>query len=548
MLNVQLSKPDDSRGEWVNLPAPYAKTKSVFDALADEEHPALLITAAESSVSYLHSHLVGKYADREQSVRELDFLARRIEGLTEQEQDVFSAMLEIEQPRSLMELVNLSCNMDKFDFFPKIISEKELGEYLLNRDDSSIPEQLVPYIDYELVGSQYVNHHAGRFTDDGYVVRTGEALKPVYDGKHLPDPAYDANGLFLLRLYSSHYADSHPNTYSLSLPASEEKLALARENLGVGNLDECSLIDLRCSIGALENHLPCSYGIEELNGFAALLKDKVLDGTEETVEKLCAALTAEMPDNIRDASWVAKNLRFYTLLPEDIETPLDYAHHVLQEADIFIDDEIQDFVDYEGFGKYRMLRDGVVQTVHGMVLREGDDIRQIPEELTTLKLFSPLYPQLYERNEWGDLESEPVTMGADELCGYQDEIHAAIEQENLREEGDRGLAVYLRNELLKRKVFSMNPTVEEWNGRLWGVLEVQSYGPLSDAELKAVKDEWSGQESDGWGEGFEQREIKIDTGELCVSFWSSDDSFFIQTEQELKSEPEQRFGMTMGGM
>ena len=546
MLNVQLSKLDDSRGEWVNFPASYARTKSVFDTLADEEHSALLITAAESSVSYLHNHLVGKYADREQSVRELDFLARRIEGLTEQEQDIFSAMLEIEQPRSLMELVNLACNMDKFALYPGAHNEAELGEYLLNAKNSD--DLLLPYVNREAYGRSYAADHAGAFCESGYVVRTGEALKPVYDGKHLPNPAYDANGLFLLRLYSSHYADSHPNTYSLSLPASEEKLALARENLGVSNLDECNLIDLRCSIGELENHLPCSYGIEELNGFADLLKDKVLDGTAETVEKLCAALTVEMPDNIRDASWVAKNLRFYTLLPEDIETPLDYAHHVLQEANIFIDDEIQDFVDYEGFGKYRMLRDGIVQTVHGMVFREGDDIRQLPEELTTLKLFSPLYPQLYERNEWGDLESEPVTMGADELCSYQDEILAAIERENLREEGDRGLAVYLRNELLKRKVFSMNPTVEEWNGRLWGVLEVQSYGPLSDAELKAVKDEWSGQESDGWGEGFEQREIKIDAGELCVSFWSSDGRFFIRTEQELKSEPEQRFGMKMGGM
>ena len=546
MLNVQLSKPDDSQGEWVNFPTSYAQTKSVFDTLADEEHPALLITAAESSVSHLHNHLVGKYADREQNALELDFLARRIEGLTEQEQDILSAMLEIEKPRSLMELVNLSCNMDKFVLYPSAHNEVALGEYLLQVKNPDDP--LLPYVDREAYGRSHAADHAGAFCESGYVVRTGEALKPVYDGKHLPDPAYDANGLFLLRLYSSHYADSHPNTYSLSLPASEEKLALARENLGVSNLDECSLIDLHCSIGELENHLPCSYGIEELNGFAALLKDKVLDGTAETVEKLCAALTAEMPDNIRDASWVAKNLRFYTLLPEDIETPLDYAHHVLQEADIFIDDEIQDFVDYEGFGKYRMLQDGVVQTVHGMVFREGDHIRQLPEELTTLKLFSPLYPQLYERNEWGDLESEPVTMGADELCGYQDDILAAIERENLQEEGDRGLAVYLRNELLKRKVFSMNPTVEEWNGRLWGVLEVQSYGPLSDAEMKAVKDEWSGQESDGWGEGFEQREIKIDAGELCVSFWNSDDSFFIKTEQELKSEPEQRFGMTMGGM
>lgn len=81
----------------------------------------------------------------------------------------------------------------------------------------------------------------------------------------------------------------------------------------------------------------------------------------------------------------------------------------------------------------------------------------------------------------------------------------------------------------------MKPTVEEWNGRLWGVLEVQSYGQLSASDLEGVIKEWSGQESDGWGEGFEQREIHVDSGELCVSFWESGNRFFIKTEQELKT-------------
>ena len=103
--------------------------------------------------------------------------------------------------------------------------------------------------------------------------------------------------------------------------------------------------------------------------------------------------------------------------------------------------------------------------------------------LTTIKLFSPLYAHLYERNDWGDLENEPLDMDASELCAYKDVILEAIEREHLDTEGDRGLAVYLDNVMLKRKVQSMKPTVEEWNGRLWGVLEVQSYGQLSQSDL-----------------------------------------------------------------
>jgi hypothetical protein len=35
----------------------------------------------------------------------------------------------------------------------------------------------------------------------------------------------------------------------------------------------------------------------------------------------------------------------------------------------------------------------------------------------------------------------------------------------------RGLAVYLDDDL-SRKVYSINPYVDEWNGELWGVTEV----------------------------------------------------------------------------
>lgn len=86
----------------------------------------------------------------------------------------------------------------------------------------------------------------------------------------------------------------------------------------------------------------------------------------------------------------------------------------------------------------------------------------------------------------------------------------------MESEGDRGLAAYLDNQLLARKIRCMNPTVESWHGELWGVLEIQSYGSLSEKELEAVKEYWQGQESDGWGEGFEQRPIQT-RRESCMS-------------------------------
>lgn len=48
---------------------------------------------------------------------------------------------------------------------------------------------------------------------------------------------------------------------------------------------------------------------------------------------------------------------------------------------------------------------------------------------------------------------------------------------------------------------------------------MQTHGTLSFSEVAELTEWLSGQFSDGWGEGLEQREIKVDDGELYVSFW-----------------------------
>lgn len=75
--------------------------------------------------------------------------------------------------------------------------------------------------------------------------------------------------------------------------------------------------------------------------------------------------------------------------------------------------------------------------------------------------------------------------------------------------------------------------------------EVQAHGALSSSELAELTEWLSGQFSDGWGEGLEQREIKVDDGELCVSFWDSSDRFFIKPKDKLKGSQSSGFGMTI---
>lgn len=545
MLEIYLTRSEE-QGVWLKLPSSPAEIGEVYAALdgIDSVHLETSIADAASSVPNLPEYLRG-VAVTDQGLKELQFLSQRINGMTKQEQSMLGAALKIENPYTLMEIVNLSCNMDKFAVYPDVHNEAELGQYLLKERKIDIPDDLIPYVDYELVGGGYADDHAGYFSECGYVFRTGEALESVYDFKHLPDPAYENNGIFLLQFYSG-----KPNgSYSISLPASQEKLELLKKNLSITDFKDSKNFYLNCSVPGLKERLPCGSSVQELNGFAKVLQG-VLDGTEENRIHLLAALEAEAPDNMDFAAEIAYNLDLYDFMPdtEEIQKPADYAHYIIEYQGLFIADEAEDFIDYDAMGKALLHDHGVTQTSFGPVLRTDRPIRQLPEELTTLRLFSPLTAGLYEKNEWGEIEQDAMPMSGRDICGYQEDILSLIEQEHLDTEGDRGLAVYLDNVLLGRKIYSMNPTVEVWQGELWGVLEVQTRGELSAGEMQELISEWSGQCSDGWGEGFEQRPINTGDGELYVSFWHSGSDFSIKPEQELKGEQAQGFGIQMGGM
>ena len=145
--------------------------------------------------------------------------------------------------------------------------------------------------------------------------------------------------------------------------------------------------------------------------------------------------------------------------------------------------------------------------------------------------------------EWTENDAYGMPLDGTDLAWYE----SAIREELNRYGEDELMQYFSGSASIQEKVKSAVVTIENQEGTLYGCTKLELNEFLNTEELKELGDYITGQYSDGWGEGFEQRGIKIPEGELYVSFWNSGDEFFLTTEEGLKGE-EQEPAVQKGGI
>lgn len=170
-----------------------------------------------------------------------------------------------------------------------------------------------------------------------------------------------------------------------------------------------------------------------------------------------------------------------------------------------------------------------------------DTIRELKEGIAPIvtTFYCPLTAQVQD-DEYGDMND----VGDYEIRAAQYEIEEALERE---QNPDFEMADYITDHpTANEKLVSAVWSVEEIDGVLYGRIDCRSAVAFTAEEIEALKDGISGQNSDGFGEGFEQRPIQTDEGDMYVSLWNSGDDYFIRTKEEMDEVLGQ--GMKMEGM
>lgn len=143
-------------GEWVKFPTTSEELQKVFERIGigskddfGNPYEEWFISDYDCYVDGLYEKL-GEY----ENLDELNYLASKLDELDDHDYNHFQAAMQIsDYTGSIKDVINLIDNLDKYEIYPGVESNADLGHYYIEElGMMEVPDYLADYIDYEAYG------------------------------------------------------------------------------------------------------------------------------------------------------------------------------------------------------------------------------------------------------------------------------------------------------------------------------------------------------------------------------------------------------------
>lgn len=322
------------------------------------------------------------------SLDELNFLAKRLASLPNEELPVFYAVTEKifndadENPVSIKDLINCTYGLDTVPVAHNVSNLAELGRFAFENellsDLEGIPESAVPFLNAEQIGRVQQKNDNGVFEGRLYIPTVHYERPELYDGKSLPEGEAE-NSVFLLKVgsYPKHsFSAGTPALYDLRLPADSDKLFNITRACGEPEINLCFCYEFYSSVPQITSDMFESMEeIDELNSLA----QRITRMSEAEQVKFKAILDAENTASIQDALNAAQNLWRYefTAMPDTADT--FFKNYVAENADTRFDNRWLGGLFARNEGERLLGRIGATLTDYGVIsARNGHLFKPVP--------------------------------------------------------------------------------------------------------------------------------------------------------------------------
>ena len=470
---------------------------------------------------------------------EVNFFARRMEHLTEYERKVLAVYANDCDVSTIKDLINLTFSMKGLSLLTDFSDASQVGVRLYTDEFSEIPEEQMDFTEF---AKNALKESNVKVLPYGVLVDHGFELLEVYNGKTFPKFIVSEETVVVVEVQNT----TGDREY-LYLPTDICSMDKVKERLQVREYREMKVTEVK-NLRLPDTLVPIPEDINEIQQLTLFneMCRKVRRFQEAELKQLAAAVQFTGLINFSNVAYIATHLNEFEINPT-VHNDEEYGKYLITESGLFeVDELLLPHINYAAFGADKKAGTfevsgyvddgfvGVTRPIEEYSQYKGEfaDPLEITEEgLEKFCLFSPLIANLNMR---GIAEGE--LYGSD-LVQYLEIIEEAIERENCEGEEARGLMHYFdESREVAAKVVSAHPKVADVDGELYGVLECKIRDPLTEEEIKILKDFWTGQISDGWGEGFEQQPLTVEDGEIYISFWSRKSFWSVMTERELIGE------------
>ena len=172
-------------GEYLKLPATKDDVKVLLSKIGVDSilYEEFFITDYETNLAGMQN--LGEY----ESIDDLNYLAVLVSELDKWELEKFEAAAVYgEHNGNVKDLINLTQNLDCYEYYPGVSDYDGFGRYLIEElGYEEIPEWMENYFDYEAYGRDYVINEGGEFIDGGFVFRNSDSFQEYYNGRDIPE-------------------------------------------------------------------------------------------------------------------------------------------------------------------------------------------------------------------------------------------------------------------------------------------------------------------------------------------------------------------------
>ena len=214
-------------GETLKFPATTEEVQSLLKNIGVDgvRYEEFFITAFDGDVMGLYDYLT-EY----ENLDELNHLAHLISELDSDEIETLEAVLNKgDHTSSVEDIINLVHNLDCYDLHPGVTDDETLGRiYVEDMELLDVPDNVLPYFDFEAYGRDVRINEGGHFAPGGYVFNNGGSFVERYHGMEdiPPEHRIFAYPKLNIREQMAAYQEvidrSALNEEKLRLPASRE--------------------------------------------------------------------------------------------------------------------------------------------------------------------------------------------------------------------------------------------------------------------------------------------------------------------------------------